>query len=179
MGPFLLSALHRMVRFPWLHRILAMKHKFAVDAGSIRMKPLAALLLFVATGSHALDAARLMPELTWERRVLLVFAPHEQDAEARRQDAMLEVVADALSERDMTVIRVFADGRVAVDGNIHEQSASSFYARFDVDRGEFRVILVGKDGGVKLDRNVAVRSEELFALIDSMPMRRYEMQQDG
>lgn len=143
------------------------------------MKPLVALLLFAATGSHALDAARLMPELTWERRVLLLFAPDEQDADLRRQEAMLEVAGDGLSERDMTVIRVFADGRVVVDSDIHEQSASSFYRRFDADLNDFRVILVGKDGGVKLDRNVAVGSEELFALIDSMPMRRYEMQQDG
>ena len=145
----------------------------------MRMRPLAVLLWFSATASYALDAAQLMPELTWERRVLLVFAPHAQGAELRLQDALLEAVGDGLNERDMTVIRVFGDDRVAVDGNIHEKSASSFYARFDVDRGEFRVILVGKDGGVKLDRNVAVRSEELFALIDSMPMRRYEMQQDG
>jgi hypothetical protein len=143
------------------------------------MRPLAVLLLFATTGSYALDAARLMPELTWERRVLLVFAPDQQDAELRQQDDILETVGDGLGERDMTVIRVFADDRVAVDGNIHGQSASSFYRRFDVDRDEFRVILVGKDGGIKLDRNVAVGSEELFALIDSMPMRRYEMQQDG
>ena len=143
------------------------------------MRPIAALLMFAASSVHALDAARLMPELTWERRVLLVFAPDRQDAELRRQNTMLAAIGDGLVERDMIVIRAFADDRVAVDGHMHAQSAASFYRRFDVDRGEFRVILVGKDGGVKLDRKLAVSGDELFALIDAMPMRRFEMQQDG
>jgi len=145
----------------------------------MRMRPLAALLMFAATSGYALEAGRLMPSLTWEKRVLLVFAPDEQDAGLRWQNAMLEAIADGLVERDLTVIRVFSDDRVSVDGYIHSQSALSFYRRFDVNRDEFRVILVGKDGGVKLDRSVAVSGDELFALIDSMPMRRYEMQQDG
>ena len=39
----------------------------------------------------------------------------------------------------------------------------------------FRVRLVGKDGGVKLDRGEPVDIPTLFALIDAMPMRRAEM----
>jgi len=141
------------------------------------MRSLAALLVCVATSGHALEASRLMPGLAWEKRVLLVFAPDRHDDRLRRQNAALEASADGLAERDMTLIRVFADDSVCVDDQVHARSASSFYRRFAVDRGEFRVILVGKDGGVKLDRNLAVSADELFALIDSMPMRRYEMRQ--
>jgi hypothetical protein len=36
------------------------------------------------------------------------------------------------------------------------------------------VRLIGKDGGVKLDRDTPVAVAELFALIDAMPMRRAE-----
>ena len=39
----------------------------------------------------------------------------------------------------------------------------------------FRVRLVGKDGGVRLDRDKPVSTSELFSLIDAMPMRRAEM----
>ena len=45
--------------------------------------------------------------------------------------------------------------------------------------GEFRAILVGKDGTVKLNRRSVVSDEDLFSLIDSMPMRRQEMLQGG
>ena len=39
----------------------------------------------------------------------------------------------------------------------------------------FRFILIGKDGGIKLSSDKPVTLEQLFALIDSMPMRRYEV----
>ena len=137
------------------------------------------LLLMLAAGSgQALDAARLMPDLSWEKRVLLVFVPDEQNAGYQRQQAILQVIEGGLSERDMIVIRAFVDDHVVLDEQSHAQSAASFYQRFAVNSNEFRVILVGKDGTVKLDRDSTVSGEDLFALIDSMPMRRYEMLQD-
>ena len=143
----------------------------------IRMLILSTIL---ASGSaQALDAARLMPALTWEKRVLLVFAPDPGHAELRQQQALLDAAEDGLLERDMTVIHAFADRRVSVDGTPHAVGAPSFYDRFAVAQGEFRVILVGKDGTVKLDRGSAVDADDLFALIDAMPMRRLEMQRDG
>ena len=135
--------------------------------------------MFTVPDAYALDAARLMPELTWEKRVLLVFAPGEQHAGYRRQLGLLDGVDGGLRERDMSVIRVFADDRVTIDGQTHDNSATSFYRRFGVNRDEFRTILIGKDGTVKLDRDRAVTSDDLFALIDAMPMRRYEMLQDN
>ena len=134
--------------------------------------------MLAAGSGHALDAARLMPDLTWEKRVLLVFVPDEQNAGYQRQQAILQAIKGGLSERDMTVIRAFADDRVAIDEQVHAQSGASFYQRFAVNSNEFRVILVGKDGTIKLDRDSAVSGADLFALIDSMPMRRVEMMQD-
>jgi hypothetical protein len=135
------------------------------------------LMLFSGSG-QALDAARLMPDLTWEKRVLLVFTSDEQNADFQRQQTILQEIERGLSERDMTVIRVFSDDRVVLDEQSHAQSSASFYRRFAVHSNEFRVILVGKDGTVKLDRDNAVSGADLFALIDSMPMRRDEMLQD-
>ena len=40
-----------------------------------------------------------------------------------------------------------------------------------------QVLLIGKDGGVKLRSTEPVSTDELFALIDSMPMRRREMEE--
>ena len=142
-------------------------------------RALPVLLLLAAGSGHALDAARLMPDLTWEKRVLLVFVPDEQNAGYQRQQAILQAIKGGLSERDMTVIRAFADDHVVVDEQSHAQSAASFYQRYTVISDEFRVILVGKDGTIKLDRESAVSGDDLFSLIDSMPMRRQEMLQDG
>jgi len=39
----------------------------------------------------------------------------------------------------------------------------------------FRIRLIGKDGGVKMDRSSPVDTLTLFSLIDAMPMRQAEM----
>jgi hypothetical protein len=41
------------------------------------------------------------------------------------------------------------------------------------------VILIGKDGGVKLVQEERVSLQAVFDLIDTMPMRRREMRQRG
>lgn len=144
----------------------------------VGVKVLPILFMFAASDGHALDAAQLMPELVWEKRVLLVFAPDARDDGLQRQQVILEAIGGGLIERDILVIRAFADNRVFIDEQSHGQSAASFYRRFGVNANEFRVILVGKDGTVKLDRDSAVTGNDLFALVDSMPMRRYEMLQN-
>ena len=135
--------------------------------------------MMLATNSvYAADAARTMTGLTWEKRVLLVFAPADDHVERRRQRVLLDAVETGLAERDMTVIEAFADDRLAIDGQQQAAGGVGFYNRFGIRGDEFRVILVGKDGSVKLERDHPVASSDLFALIDSMPMRRYEMLQD-
>jgi len=39
------------------------------------------------------------------------------------------------------------------------------------------VLLVDKDGGIKLNRQNETRLEDIFTLIDAMPMRQEEMRQ--
>jgi hypothetical protein len=41
------------------------------------------------------------------------------------------------------------------------------------------MILVGKDGGVKMRAPLDTAVEAIFERIDRMPMRRREMQEDG
>ena len=144
----------------------------------MRQLLLPVLLMLTTPAASAADAARLMPELTWQKRVLLVFAPAVDHVERVRQRALLDAAEPGLLERDMTVIEVFADHRLLVDGAILSPAGATYYDRFGVDENEFRVVLVGKDGSVKLEREHAADSADLFALIDSMPMRRYEMLQD-
>ena len=140
------------------------------------------LLLLATTATtpvQALDADHLLSDLAWEKRVLLIFSPHDRRADFRRQVALLNASADGLDERDMTTIEAFADDRLRIDGREREPAATGFYRRFAVRDDEFRVILLGKDGTIKLDRDAPVTSRDLFALIDAMPMRRLEMRRNG
>lgn len=57
-----------------------------------------------------------------------------------------------------------------------EEEQRRLRERYGIAEGQFAVILIGKDGGEKLRRLEHVPIETIFALIDTMPMRRREMQ---
>jgi len=75
----------------------------------------------------------------------------------------------------MVVIEVVENRVKTVIGDECRATAPELRASFQVPAEEFCVVLVGKDGGVKLREVAPVEATRLFALIDSMPMRQYEI----
>ncbi len=134
--------------------------------------------MIAALDSLAMDANSMMRDFIWEKRVLLLFTPDDGHAGFQQQNQILSEVKDGMAERDMTTIRAMADGTLTVDNTKQPIAATDFYQRYSVRENEFRVILVGKDSTVKLDKKSMVTAAELFELIDAMPMRQYEMLQD-
>jgi hypothetical protein len=134
--------------------------------------------MIAALDSLAMDANSMMRDFIWEKRVLLLFTPDDGHASFHQQNQILSEVKDGMAERDMTTIRAMADGTLTVDNTKQSIAATDFYQRYSVRENEFRVILVGKDSTVKLDKKSIVTAAELFELIDAMPMRQYEMLQD-
>ncbi len=134
--------------------------------------------MIAALDSLAMDANSMMRDFIWEKRVLLLFTPDDGHAGFQQQNQILSEVKDGMAERDMTTIRAMADGTLTVDNTKQSIAATDFYQRYSVRENEFRVILVGKDSTVKLDKKSIVTAAELFELIDAMPMRQYEMLQD-
>ena len=118
-----------------------------------------------------------MEDFLWTSRPLLVFAPSAEDAAARQIGAAVVRAQEDFRERDMVLIQVYEDDVALLDGNrLPAGSARRLRARYRVAAGEFTPILVGKDGGEKLRTGAATDLEPVFLLIDSMPMRRREMQ---
>lgn len=78
----------------------------------------------------------------------------------------------------MVVFEILESDRSTMNNDsLDPQTARSLREEFGVSQGEFRVILIGKDGGIKLKRQSQTRLEDIFSLIDAMPMRREEMRQ--
>ena len=100
-------------------------------------------------------------------RLLLVFAPDAEHEDLRRMEQENRAREQELDDRDMRVVRV-----------IGEQD-HPLRRRYRAPVGEFRLLLIGKDGGVKRSEADAVALEEVFAQVDSMPMRRREMRERG
>ena len=95
-------------------------------------------------------------------RVLLVLAP-PHDAWLAEQARILASDPAGVTERNLVLL--------APDGSERD----GLRRRYDVAPDAFAVLLIGKDGGVKLRgvRPFALRT--LFGAIDAMPMRQDEM----
>ncbi|MBU2962380.1 DUF4174 domain-containing protein [Citreicella sp. C3M06] len=105
---------------------------------------------------------RDLGEMRWQYRPVLLFAPSSDDPTYMRQMALFDAARAALAERDIVVL------------SDTEPKAAS-YLRQGFQPGGFRLVLVGKDGGVKLEQTEVLPPDALFAVIDRMPMRQREI----
>jgi hypothetical protein len=117
-------------------------------------------------------------------RPLLVFAPAMDDPQMLEQFNQLKGHATELKTRDLLYVPIVPEGHnQPIPGSrIHTASLSedelaAMRHHFKVEPAEFLVILIGKDGGEKLNSRTPVPVDQLEQLIDSMPMRKGEMQQ--
>jgi hypothetical protein len=116
----------------------------------------------------------------WEKRLLLVFAPTHGEPSFQTLRESVAARQSDIEDRDLVVFEMLENGSSTKDGKtLNPAAARLLRERFDVPSGAFSVILVGKDGGVKLERQDRTSLEEIFALIDSMPMRQREMRREN
>jgi hypothetical protein len=114
----------------------------------------------------------------WKNRLLLIFAPSADDSARRSLITELDDQIMEVRERELLIGEILETGTSQFAGApLHPQSAEALRKRFAVRNGRSIVILIGKDGEVKLRREAPVQAAEIFALIDSMPMRQKEMQE--
>jgi hypothetical protein len=89
------------------------------------------------------------------------------------QLALLKSRQKELLELDLIIFR-YANGKLYdISG-----SATSMNTKSIPDKDCNGLLLIGKDGGVKLKKEFIVPPDEIFTLIDSMPMRRAEMKNE-
>lgn len=83
-----------------------------------------------------------------------------------------------MDDRDLVVFEILESGPSTMNTTqMDPQTAASLRKHFDLTQKTFALILLGKDGGIKLKRNDRVKLDDIFTLIDSMPMRKDEMRQ--
>jgi integrase len=111
----------------------------------------------------------------WKYRPLIVFAPKSSNAQLVIQRMIVSRNLAGFRERSMAVIEVTGSGVRNRLGPLPRATANALRKYYGVTGREFRAILVGKDGGSKLQSSRAMSTRRLFRTIDAMPMRRQEM----
>ncbi|MBY4610101.1 DUF4174 domain-containing protein [Rhizobium sp. 9T] len=110
----------------------------------------------------------------WKNRVFILFADKDNARAARQENQLLSDRA-ALDERDMVILKVSADNVRPLFGAADDLDGEAIRRDLEgPEAGEFAAFLLGKDGTVKLKVSEPITNGELFAIIDSMPMRAAE-----
>jgi len=138
------------------------------------MMAMIALSIFGSKDALSMD----LRQFQWKNRLLFLFAPQRSDRFFNDLQNEIMVNKNEIEDRDLVVFEILESGPSFINGvSLDAQTAAALREKFDAPLGRFTVILVGKDGGVKLKRPTGTRLNDIFALIDAMPMRQEEMRQ--
>jgi hypothetical protein len=121
----------------------------------------------------------MLDQFKWKNRIILLTASTALDQQLAQQLELLSGKNDGLDDRDLIIIQLLSDSSSYIEGEVLSQKhAAEIRSRFETSKLGFEILLIGKDGTVKLRSEKPVSSDQLFALIDSMPMRQREMRND-
>ena len=114
-----------------------------------------------------------LEEYLWKNRVIVTFSPSKNNIE---RSHFLNSIKNNLCEFNMRNI-IHIDLLFNEKSQEIERFKSFFEKNLSLTPSEFRLILIGKDGGIKFNSR-KTSLEEIFSLIDAMPMRQEEMLND-
>ena len=135
-------------------------------------------LVLIASSLNAEETPMDLSQFQWKNRLLFLFAPNRSHPLFDVLQKSIATQQAEVADRDLVIFEILESGTSRMDTNdLDPQVAQSLRDKFDVSPGRFAVILVGKDGGTKLNRQEQTQLEDIFALIDAMPMRMEEMRQ--
>lgn len=146
-----------------------MRSTYAVRRSHVFLTVMLSLVVLTAYGA---DMNRLS-DYQWKNRVILV------QAESGNTDAldMLQQAQPEIDARDIAWFVKTGSDLVSNQNAVSSSLESDITGVLEDNPPEERVLLIGKDGGIK-SRESSLDLEAIFGRIDSMPMRVREMRND-
>ena len=121
----------------------------------------------------------ILKDYQWVDRILLIYSKNPEFV-----DAQLEYLnqPNELIERDLVVIyienekfKISSDGLKTIN-TLDNESMNNITHKFFL-KEEPRILLLGKDGLIKISSNNILNSKYIYEIIDEMPMRKLEINQ--
>jgi len=121
-----------------------------------------------------------LEKFLWKNRVLIIKSDEATSTKYQNQFAEFQNSIEPFKDRKLVVLQVVGAKYKIIAFDKKEDD--KFYALTENFKKEvlrenfpFEIILIGLDGGVKLRQTQPLKKEELYQLIDSMPMRAFEL----
>lgn len=132
------------------------------------------------TAANVDPAANPLLGETWNRRSLVLVAPDEQDRDLQRQRDELRATRGELQQRDVTLYSLMGTRGIHDGVPMSFEEVRALRDAMHLREGApFTVILMGKDGGKKMQQEGFVSPDQIYQVIDNMPMRQRESSQNS
>ena len=125
-----------------------------------------ALLAGAAAAGAAEEDPHDLSQYLWTARPIVIFADTPNDPRLLRQLRDLEAAREQLDDRDVVVI---------VDTDPGPSRFETTPLREQFRPHDFNILLIDKDGEIKLRRPSPVTASQLIRMIDRQPLRQQEL----
>lgn len=131
------------------------------------------LLVFLFSGFYA--QSQVLSSRQWKNRVLLILSENPNDPLVKQQVSLFSKDAEEMKERKLLLLQVFPEFYLMGGDSAIRRTSGEVYFDYKSAKKSFELVLIGLDGDEKMRRAELIRPRDLYAIIDAMPMRRYEM----
>ncbi len=121
-----------------------------------------------------------LKSLQWENRIVLIIAENENNFNYQKQIELFQGQEEGLADRKLVVFEILPDKYRYLNYTFEKElsnwiNSSLLYQQFSLKTENFQLILIGLDGGIKLNQNDILLPSALYGRIDAMPMRGAEL----
>lgn len=113
----------------------------------------------------------------WKDRLLLIITEDENNEKFQKQLTEIQKHVSGLKDRKLVIYQILPK-KSSTGFQETWKSSTELYKKYRSRDGDFRVILIGLDGGEKLVQTEVLSVQKLFNTIDNMPMRQSEIRQN-
>jgi uncharacterized membrane protein YpjA len=124
------------------------------------------ILLFIMYG-YSLTAQQLS-DYKWKNRVLVLSDSPTYTNEFKKALQLIKDSSNEIEQRDLIIL-------IYKKNHLYNLDDKEVLFKNNTIKYLKGYLLIGKDGGVKSKQSYPLQLEEIFELIDSMPMRRAEI----
>jgi hypothetical protein len=118
-----------------------------------------------------------LKDFLWKNRPVIIFVDSKNNGQYKSFKKDWNSNSIGTQDRDIILFEIISNKHGLLKNKpISDKSVRAIINQLGKGTNSFEIILVGKDGSVKL-RSSDSSLNEIFSLIDSMPMRKYEIQQ--
>lgn len=120
-------------------------------------------------------SSQTLSDFQWKNRLIILLSKNETSEKIKEQIIILHQNPEALRERKLRLIHAVPGKSRNLFPIITDWKYSNLYEDLS-NNNDVEIVLIGLDGGEKLRQTESIKTKQLFDLIDSMPMRKAEIQ---